>query len=351
MHDPVRVLEIPSLDTLFPRGYLLANADLQSIFGFSEIAARAHFKRRGRREGRRQVTEEFIRWRDDPEQKAARFQRFKDCFVALSPDVTQFPVWVGDRFENVSKYQSKSAHGTFPPFAKELADHPQGLYADIGAGLRDVVYPNCVYVEVYRSLTTDVVVEPSAVLPFKTASLDGIGCFAVLEHVRDPWKMADEFARVVKPGGKVFIDWPFLQPTHGYPSHYYNATREGLRALFEPDFSVETLGTGLHEGPDFTIQWILSWFVESIKDPSARANFASKTIGEIAAETPQSEFWRRVLRSLDDKAIERLSCGNHLVGIGKPTPAYARRDNALTDRVNRPGQATRKSRWWRWGNR
>jgi SAM-dependent methyltransferase len=342
----MRVFETPSLDTLFPRGYVLANADLESAFGFSEVAAREHFEHYGRRERRRQLTEEFVRWRDDPDQKAARFQRFKDCFVALSPDVAHFPVWFGDRFEKVSKYQSESAHGTFPPFAKELADHPEGLYADIGAGLRDVIYANCIYVEVYPSLTADVVIEPSSVLPFKAASLDGIGCFAVLEHVRDPWKMADEFARVVKPGGKIFIDWPFLQPTHGYPSHYYNATREGLRALFERDFSVETLETGSHQGPDYTIQWILSCFVESIKDPEARANFASKTIGEIAAETPQTESWRRILRFLDDTAIERLSCGNHLLGIRRPTPAYARH-NELTNGVGRAGQAAKKSRWWR----
>lgn len=347
MHNPIRVFETPSLDTLFPRGYVLANADLESRFGFSEIAARKHFQRYGRREGRRQLTEEFVRWRDDPGQKAARFERFKDCFVALSQDVAHFPISFGDRFENISKYQSESAHGTWTPFAKEMADHPEQLYADIGAGLRDVIYPNCIYVEVYPSLTTDVVIEPNSVLPLKTASLDGIGCFAVLEHVRHPWKMADEFARVVKPGGKVFIDWPFLQPTHGYPSHYYNATREGLRALFERDFRVASLGTGAHEGPDFTIQWILSWFVESIRDPEARANFASKTIGEIAAEMPQSESWRRILRSFDDKAIERLSCGNHLVGIRRRTPTYIRHDDELAKGLGRVGQVMKKSRWWR----
>src|SRR5581483_8292626 len=100
------------------------------------------------------------------------------------------------------------------------------------------------------AITADVLIDPSCELPFNDKSLDGIGCFAVLEHVTMPWRMADEFARVVKPGGKIYVDWPFLQPVHGYPSHYYNATREGLRNLFARDFEIEELRTGPHQGPD-----------------------------------------------------------------------------------------------------
>ena len=320
MLKPIRVLETATAENFFPRGYVLANPDLEKAFGFNETAAREHLTLHGKREMRRQFTPEFLDWNVRPEGKAERFQRFKHCFAAIPPDMQKFPISFGDRFENISAYHSESAFGTADEFAKELTAQPNNLYADIGAGLRDVIFPNCLYVEIYPSLTTDVVIEPSSNLPFKAASLDGIGCFAVLEHVREPWKMAEEIARVVKPGGKIFIDWAFLQPTHGYPSHYYNATREGARALFEDYFEITTLMTGNYEGPDYTIQWILSWFLDSIRDPAIRAKVASKTIGEIAVELPQSDFWRNVLGSLNNESIERLSCGNSLTGIRKRAP-------------------------------
>jgi len=45
------------------------------------------------------------------------------------------------------------------------------------------------------------VVLPGARLPFADASIDLIYSYAVLEHVDDPAALADEIARVLKPGG------------------------------------------------------------------------------------------------------------------------------------------------------
>ena len=39
-----------------------------------------------------------------------------------------------------------------------------------------------------------------------------------------------------------------LQPLHGYPSHYFNATEFGLARLFEDDFEIELAGPSRH-GP------------------------------------------------------------------------------------------------------
>jgi SAM-dependent methyltransferase len=172
-------------------------------------------------------------------------------------------------------------------------------------------------VEVYPSLTADIIIEPYCKLPFETASLDGIGCFAVLEHVRQPWKMAEEFARVTKPGGKLFVDWPFLQPVHGYPSHYYNATREGTRALFADAFDVLELGTGPFEGPDHTVYWILNSLADSINDEKERERFLGQTVGELCATLPGDPAWAAILQAMDDASISRLSCGNTLIAVRK----------------------------------
>lgn len=47
-------------------------------------------------------------------------------------------------------------------------------------------------------------------LSFAAASLDAIGSFDVLEHVPDYKKALAEFARVLRPGGDLFLTVPFL---------------------------------------------------------------------------------------------------------------------------------------------
>ncbi|MDP3890670.1 class I SAM-dependent methyltransferase [Nocardioides sp.] len=44
-------------------------------------------------------------------------------------------------------------------------------------------------------------------LPFRDASIDICYSSNVLEHVPDPWLMADEMLRVTRPGGTVFISY------------------------------------------------------------------------------------------------------------------------------------------------
>jgi hypothetical protein len=53
-------------------------------------------------------------------------------------------------------------------------------------------------------------------------------------------------ARVLKPGGKAYTLCAFLQPLHGYPDHYFNATESGLARLFSDDFEIEVAGPSRH---------------------------------------------------------------------------------------------------------
>jgi SAM-dependent methyltransferase len=306
MTKEIQVFEPATPETFHARGYLLANTDLRKAFGDDEAKAQWHFYEYGVRENRLQASRAYLVG------QRIKFNRFKTLLFACDSD--SFPVSFGRFFHDISEYKNESANPGYGFWNAELTANPDKLYADIGAGLRHVVYPNCVYVEVYRSLTADILIDPHCELPFKGAALDGIGCFAVLEHVDKPWKMASEFARVVKPGGKIFIDWPFLQPVHGYPSHYYNATREGLRRLFQNEFEINELYTGANQGPDYTVNWILNALLSSIKDDAVYTRLAKTTIGELCQQPPRtSEFWQTILSALDDDAISMLSCGNILI--------------------------------------
>jgi SAM-dependent methyltransferase len=74
----------------------------------------------------------------------------------------------------------------------------------------------------------DVLADISA-LPFADASVDGVICTYVLEHVADARVCIDEITRVIKPGGTVYIAIPFLFPTHPDPLDRWRWTLDGLR--------------------------------------------------------------------------------------------------------------------------
>ncbi len=73
-------------------------------------------------------------------------------------------------------------------------------------------------------------------LPFLPETFDAVAIQAVLEHVPYPRKVVSEIHRVLKPGGYVYAEIPFLQAFHAGPGDYQRYTVNGIRVLFE-DFS------------------------------------------------------------------------------------------------------------------
>ncbi len=57
-------------------------------------------------------------------------------------------------------------------------------------------------------------------IPAPDASFDVILCSEVLEHVPDPTCALGEFARLLKPGGKLILTAPFASLVHMAPYHY-----------------------------------------------------------------------------------------------------------------------------------
>jgi SAM-dependent methyltransferase len=66
-------------------------------------------------------------------------------------------------------------------------------------------------------------------LPFADGSVDVCYSSNVLEHVPDPWRMADEMIRVTRPGGTTFVSWTvWFGPWGGHetaPWHYLGGRR------------------------------------------------------------------------------------------------------------------------------
>lgn len=69
-------------------------------------------------------------------------------------------------------------------------------------------------------------------IPKSNGSYDAIICTEVLEHLEYPQKAINEFYRILKKGGKLFLTTPQSWGLHGEPYHYFNFTKYGLKSLF-----------------------------------------------------------------------------------------------------------------------
>jgi SAM-dependent methyltransferase len=68
-------------------------------------------------------------------------------------------------------------------------------------------------------------------LSFAARSFDGVLCTQVIEHVPEPWRVAEEIARVLRPGGRLLLSAPQAWRLHEKPHDYYRFTRYGLAHL------------------------------------------------------------------------------------------------------------------------
>jgi uncharacterized protein YbaR (Trm112 family) len=83
-------------------------------------------------------------------------------------------------------------------------------------------------------------------IPLLDDSVDSIICNAVLEHVGNAERVVAEMIRVLRPGGILYAEMPFIFFFHGYPSDFRRFTREGVRQLFG---QLENLEIGIAAGP------------------------------------------------------------------------------------------------------
>ncbi len=72
--------------------------------------------------------------------------------------------------------------------------------------------------------------------------------FSVMEHCENPFLMAENMTRLLKPGGKIVLSVPFAWKFHGYPSDYWRFTKEGVKKLF-PQLEWDTEKTGRWHSP------------------------------------------------------------------------------------------------------
>jgi SAM-dependent methyltransferase len=70
-------------------------------------------------------------------------------------------------------------------------------------------------------------------LPLRNDVADAVVCTETLEHVTDPGPFVTELARVLRPGGRLFLTAPQAFKEHQQPHDYFRYTRYGLALLID----------------------------------------------------------------------------------------------------------------------
>ncbi len=127
----------------------------------------------------------------------------------------------------------------------------ESLFLNIGSGNSNIS-GSIINVDIFAYPNVDVVCNIHD-LPFKDNSIDAIVNIAVLEHVKNPELVVSEIHRVLKPGGRVFTAFPFMQGYHASPFDYTRVTSEGIKVLHQ-DFVEE--GVVPFGGPTSGFLWV-----------------------------------------------------------------------------------------------
>lgn len=153
----------------------------------------------------------------------------------------------------------------FPEIETDLDEHRQllkGRVLNAGAGWREVAH-----LIDGELVNQDIrwegderqniqIYSPLHQIPVSADYFDAILCIAVLEHVENPEEVVPELFRVLKPGGHLILEVPFLQPEHKVPTDFQRYTRDGLvRLVAHHGFRVKSI-KGL-----FTVYHTLYWQV------------------------------------------------------------------------------------------
>ena len=95
-------------------------------------------------------------------------------------------------------------------------------------------------------------------LPFVDGAFDAVMTTAVLEHVLYPERVAAEITRVLKVGGLLYWELPFMQQVHEGAYDFTRYTMSGHRRLFN---CISEIDSGMVAGPGTALVWALENFV------------------------------------------------------------------------------------------
>jgi len=174
----------------------------------------------------------------------------------------------------------------------------------IGQGARavydDVENVRVLCFDIYALPETDFIADAHDI-PLADASVDGVWIQAVLEHVLQPDRVVAEIHRVLKPGGVVYAEIPFMQTVHEGAYDFTRFTDSGMRWLFRWFDRTES---GTIQGPGRALLWSISVVLGGL----FRNRIAGSLVGTLF-------FWVRFFdKAIPDSFAIDAACGLYFLG-------------------------------------
>ncbi|MBF0385316.1 MAG: class I SAM-dependent methyltransferase [Candidatus Omnitrophica bacterium] len=141
-------------------------------------------------------------------------------------------------------------------FIENNVEGKEGCYINLGSGSLSIG-ENIINVDISDYNNVHVVCDVSD-LPFVDSSVDVVFILSVLEHIAEPSKTVKEIYRVLKPGGLVYCEFPFVVGFHAAPYDFNRMTDVGAKELFRQFNSVDVR---VGSGPTSALLWIAQEWV------------------------------------------------------------------------------------------
>lgn len=125
--------------------------------------------------------------------------------------------------------------------------------------------------DIYPSNLTQLVADAHQI-PLADNSVDGVIIQAVLEHVLEPAAVVAEIYRVLKPGGIVYAETPFMQQVHEGAYDFTRFTELGHRWLWR---QFDEIDRGVIGGPGLSLYWTARYFCRAVLRQRRLADFMS----------------------------------------------------------------------------
>lgn len=196
-----------------------------------------------------------------------------------------------------------------------IRQYAHGLLLDLGCGkvpfheaYRDYISDNVCAdwpSSTHGNQHVDIFCDLSRTLPFADSTFDTILSSDVVEHLPDPELAFAEMSRLLKPGGILLLNTPFLYMLHEVPHDYYRFTRYAIQRLLNITgmelVQLEEIG-----GPGAVIVDLASKALASLPVFGSLLAGAFQILAGRAAGTPKPDSRR-------SRALARFPIGYFLV--------------------------------------
>ena len=179
--------------------------------------------------------------------------------------------------------------------------------------MRRKCFNSVVTPKIYPSISTDVLCVGED-LPLADDRFDKV--ISLPPGSLHPLSYAREMCRVLKPGGEMLIDYPFMQHVNGYPHHYFNATPQGHRSLFEELCDIKSVEVRPNQAPIYSLFWILQLWKSGLSAADA-ARFGDLRIKDILAGDQARQAEEFYCKNLSPQIQNLIAAGSTLIGSKK----------------------------------